>query len=251
MHRAIFVYCTLGWRSQSVLAIAFGAAQRQIENGHAALDGLHIQLGFAQLRHQRHIVRLQEGFQLRGDLGAGVDAHADHADRHFVAPHRFHFRQLLEKLAAGPHVECRRHQRHHYLVNRAQCVFQCLAMQPGRGVEYRDPGAFGRARDFVVADVPAADLRQLRRAQLQPVAAGLLAVDVAEHRALFLPCEPRGEMCSQCRFAAAALGVGDQYPVHVSQSVEKWGCCAAHAKHRAAPVVAPAGIAGRLQAGVN
>ena len=138
------------------------------------------------------------------------------------------------------------HQRHHYL-NRAQCVFSdVLPCSPAVSSTATWVPWAGAILSSPMSQLP---ICGNCAGAAQPVAAGLLAVDVAEHRALFLPCEPRGEMCSQCRFAAAALGVGDQYPVHVSQSVEKWGCCAAHAKHRAAPVVAPAGIEGRLRAG--
>ena len=52
-----------------LLAIAFGAAQRQIENGHAAGWSAHT-AGFAQLRHQRHI-RLREASSCARRSGCG------------------------------------------------------------------------------------------------------------------------------------------------------------------------------------
>jgi hypothetical protein len=48
------------------------------------------------------------------------------------------------------------------------------------------------------------------RAQLQPFARGLLAVDVAEHDAVALAREVAGEVGRQRGLAAAALGVGDK-----------------------------------------
>jgi hypothetical protein len=119
-----------------------------------------------------------------------------------------------KELSCRQYVENRRLQRHDDAFYQLEYMPQLFAMQACRGVKDDVGGVLGRPCRLLGLYVPAGDARQGRRAQLEPLARRLLAVDVAEHDAIAALREPCRQVSCQRGFADAALGVGDEEGFH-------------------------------------
>ncbi len=178
---------------------------------------LHVVLRVAQVRNHRQADAVEEALEFAGGPRAGIDAHGDDGDKGLVLADFLLLEQLVEEMPRRQDVENRRLQGHDHAPHQLQHMAQLLAMQAGRRVEHDMGGVLRRPRRLVGFDVPGGDPRQRRRAQLEPFARGLLAVDVTEHDTLALAREPAGEIGRQRGLADATLGIGDQEGFHFYQ----------------------------------
>src|SRR4051812_31253805 len=70
------------------------------------------------------------------------------------------------------------------------------------------------AQDALLVDGPWCDEREIHRTALEPGAAGLLPVQVAQGHRVALPRTPRCQMGCECAFSTAAFAVDDSNHGH-------------------------------------
>jgi hypothetical protein len=116
--------------------------------------------------------------------------------------------QPRDEVLRGVDVEHAGLQRHDDVVGQLHHRLQAFAVQARRRVQHDVGGALGRAHDVVAVEVPALYRWQRVRAQLQPQAGRLLAIDVAQHDLVPLAGEIARDVARQRGLADAALGVG-------------------------------------------
>ncbi len=183
--------------NQNLFEIFRRARRREIEHRHPVHRRLHVELCIAQVGEHRQVELLEKSLQFGGGAGAWIDTHADDGNEGMFVAHRFLGQQDLEEMACRQHVEERRLNRDEDPIDLFDDRVERFSVQGCRRVENDVRRPFRWFGGLSRLDFPAADLRQDRWPQVQPVARGLLPIDVAEHHPMAAAREMAGQIDGQ------------------------------------------------------
>jgi len=180
---------------------------------------VHVVLRVAQIARYRQAEAGDETGELVGGARAWIDPHADQAHRVLEAACLREARAQIGEEAAGcDRIEHRRLQRDDDAIGHAHDVGEAAPLDLRGRIEHDVRDAARRARHAVV-DLPGADRRGLRRAQLQPMTRGLLRIEVAQHGRASVGCEIAGQVRGERRLSDASLRIDDGNDGHARASL--------------------------------